>query len=1046
MNLYPFTPCKNRYKGYQLSYIEDKSENTSEHKSIPKTPQLKLLSRKRDCDYLWLSALFACLILIWLFWFYCININNSYGLFDINRFTYTFIPIFYTISLAGFFGMFLYYRMNKRINWHTKRKILKDINYSHLYKIKHNENYKIDETKILKSNDQLKQKYHTDTMYLSIDEHLQNLIRSVVGQDPVSKAISRKSKRLKHSIEKIEVMKDNQFVKTARLRFIADFMRELTLYAQNLNLHESRQVVSDRDIDIVEKNRNLINQIEAKISLNRAWNLFFFFFWFISIFFTANAILSKWESVVPLSLYLVIAVCVLLIPIGYLGYSLFKYVSIHKGVSVWIFLLIYATLLVIISIIFPYHLSVLIATLWLLYFVYSMIYGKRLLSFLMGWRQNSTKIEDSIASIYELALFFIATCILLGLYYKFSDVAFFELLYPSEDEFFYTIVSSFFPIEVFGEVAKNKSLLFNNSLADGFRYTIRFLSIVLTTTLFVKAIQLLTDKYRKYSYDEHSYNAFLPPELFKIFGYFIIFIVSTGISYALIVSEVKQVYEKGMIADCRDSIQTCKQSSLGEEQCTTEKLCKHLIGSNDKTIALSRATSFGLADFLPYSIFLALVGAGFSLSTRELLENYFSGIAQRVDSFFEEDDMVKIGDSELMQVKAIGFKNVTFFDITQNAYRYISFKQLDAEKVVNFTEPTLHFRRNIELFVAKDQNFIASTPLMSNKPVILRAEMLLLLSAFYVDGVQVPTAKNLIRIKEADVRRKLYKYKEGADDERKEGELIKQIKDFNKGMDEFKNDINNTNSDNYLINQPTFSNYLNDQHKAFLKILMGDIQEHNDSQDDYKLYLDSLKEVKGILANSRQQENINRSKKGIQKLVDDLVRGVDIAKVLHTYIRYACEKHNVYIDYKQKKGEDKLPEGRVRNIDTLEAYPKEEKLNCLIKANDNYNQLLLTLADKAVEVSYLYYDIALSLWDMKDENRSKNEKRSLDSASLELLNVPRVTSHNLQEYDPIMWKMKLEVTLKLAEQSDEIIHHMNQFIDKNYVLFMGTSKENTSVK
>ncbi len=1026
-----------RNKDYQLSYKDNQATE----------PYLQKLSTRRTRDYLIISGFITFLITIWWLWFGCINVSNSRGILPINSFIYTAIPSFLTISLSGFFGMLCFGYINIRINKHAIKTVLDDVRESHFYK---ENDDKDNDKKILTSTDKLKQKYPTEHVYINVGDYLKKLIRSITTQDATSKSLSHKAKQLKHSIEKIAIITDNQFAKTGKLSFIADFIRDLTIYARNQKRHTSHpeQMVSDSDIRTVENHRNIINQIEAKISWARAKSIFWFFMMPTTIFIFVNTMLSCFSGFfIPLSLYVAVAVCILLLPFGYLGYSGFKYISIHK---------------------ISYFTGVTGVT---------------------GWRKDSTKVEDMIAVIFELVFFFIAVCLLLSLYYLLGEksfISFFQLNGDLEKQFFYTIISSFLPIEIISNNLKEYSLLLqNDDVSNVLRFIIRLLTIVLTTTLCVKIVRLLIDKYRKYSYDEHSYNAFLPPELLKIFIYFVIFIVATAVIYIVVISEIKNLanihndreivkfectkneckveykYRQNTNVDKDDHlktkfsytcqfnnknnppIQSCENTLLPmiKSQGISLSNSNNTGGLSSSDIQLTKTFSF--TDFLPYSIFLAIIGAGFALSTRELLENYFSGIAQRVDSSFEEDDMVKIGDSDLMQVKAIGFKNVTFFDINQNAYRYIPFKQLDSEKVMNFTEPTLHFRRNIELFVAKDRGVVTSSPLVANKPVTLRAEMLLLLSAFYVDGVQVPKSKDYSCIKEADIRRRLYQYQDSSNDENgkksedtKNTKGSKDVKTLGDVIAEFHLNVEQSDK-NYLINQSIFSNFLENKHAEFLKALSADAKDLTDVKEDsekkFKLYLKSIFDLKNMLGEDSSNQ-LKQYEERIKSLVLDLERGIDIAKILHTYIRYACERDNVYIDYEKAK---------VCPIDNQITFSNKNSNEIILTANNNYQKLLIILADKAVEVSYLYYDIALSLWHTKEDNDnfSKNDKRNLDSALLELLNVPRVTSHNIQHHDPIMWQIKLEVTLKLAEQSDEIIHHMNQFIDRNYVVFMGKGKD-----
>ena len=89
------------------------------------------------------------------------------------------------------------------------------------------------------------------------------------------------------------------------------------------------------------------------------------------------------------------------------------------------------------------------------------------------------------------------------------------------------------------------------------------------------------------------------------------------------------------------------------------------------------------------------------------------------------------------------------------------------------------------------------------------------------------------------------------------------------------------------------------------------------------------------------------------------------------------------------------------------------------------------MAKKLVHLNYYYFDLANSLWKLKDLQESLFRKREIDSTSIELLDVPRVETEHIYsgEGNINYWKVTANITLELSEQSNEIIHHINMYID-----------------
>ncbi|MCK5855364.1 MAG: hypothetical protein KAG56_09090 [Sulfurovaceae bacterium] len=77
----------------------------------------------------------------------------------------------------------------------------------------------------------------------------------------------------------------------------------------------------------------------------------------------------------------------------------------------------------------------------------------------------------------------------------------------------------------------------------------------------------------------------------------------------------------------------------------------------------------------------------------------------------------------------------------------------------------------------------------------------------------------------------------------------------------------------------------------------------------------------------------------------------------------------------------------------------------------------------------------MSLWQLKDKDDSTQKKKDFDHTSLELLDVPRVTSAHKRDIEGAFWEVTLLVTVELSEQSDEIIQHINMYVDELWEIF-----------
>jgi len=110
---------------------------------------------------------------------------------------------------------------------------------------------------------------------------------------------------------------------------------------------------------------------------------------------------------------------------------------------------------------------------------------------------------------------------------------------------------------------------------------------------------------------------------------------------------------------------------------------------------------------------------------------------------------------------------------------------------------------------------------------------------------------------------------------------------------------------------------------------------------------------------------------------------------------------------------------------------------------DGKNKEVKNFSDILVDISFYYYMLSNRLWELKEEQTTFSQKRKIDKAMTQILNVPRVTSIQELNDGSNYWKATLLITLELSEQCDETLHHINMYIDKIWDIFLEEIKDDT---
>ncbi len=464
---------------------------------------------------------------------------------------------------------------------------------------------------------------------------------------------------------------------------------------------------------------------------------------------------------------------------------------------------------------------------------------------------------------------------------------------------------------------------------------LKSLIILFGTFLFYIFINHYTEKYIEF-YDRHvNKYRIIPPDFVKIFSYLILFITTIILLYSTIFIFLPDLL----------SLDHPLQYALDHNKSNS------YVANSHKSIS----------DYIPLSIFFAMFGAIAMIGTKDLLENYFTGLSLKIDSPYEEGERVKI-DNEIMEVRSLGFRADQFYGINSNTMIYIPHKKLVQSTIINYTKPTLDYRKKITIYIYDEEH---------GKNLLKEVEKILLLAAFTSIGVKKVDIKNY------------YEY------------LNKEIK----------NEIQK----------------LYESCKKLEKEKQNNSQQIEDTDD-----LDNL-----LFYNIDKKEKEKLTEKLLEELfVKDLlfkVKDLDKSKTHYCTIKkiiLAIIQKLIEYNKKYKHKQSSLDSNYIIEENIILSFPKND---------------LEEMGEILIKVSYYYFILAERLWELKKDKdiiASSMEKIQIDKMAINILDVPRVTSsHKMGEDGKLYWEITLLVTLDLAEQSDEIIHHINTKIEKLWEIF-----------
>lgn len=464
-------------------------------------------------------------------------------------------------------------------------------------------------------------------------------------------------------------------------------------------------------------------------------------------------------------------------------------------------------------------------------------------------------------------------------------------------------------------------------------------------------INFLVKKYESIYFNKKR-KTLVPPELAKITIHFVLLIILITLIYGSILSYI-DITTNGDIAN--DLNTTQPQNS---------------IGSSD--------------DYIPFSIFLAVIGGLLTMATKDLLENYFAGISLQMDAPYEEYDRIKISNSEMLEVRHIGTRADKFYGIESNTEIVIPHKKLINESIVNYTLPTLDYRYKYSIYIP--QKYIKDT----KRSIPKRGEMVVLLATYINTGVKLPK--------------------------------------FKLGTGKFELNIENELNDFKELNQNVFKIDSKITYSKYLELL-----EENE---------DTINSIWNKLKQKRDAFDTNETKNPLKTLfIYELVKTVE-ATILDPDHKHENDeklvnreiKHTVCAILLALKEYQELEKELDFSIDENNILRKYKSFK---NRDDNSISRYKEMANKLVAINYYYFKLANSLWQLKELQNSLYRKRDIDTASLEILDVPRVsTIHKYSgEGEVGYWEITANITLELAEQSNEIVHHISMYVDDLWEIF-----------
>jgi small-conductance mechanosensitive channel len=119
---------------------------------------------------------------------------------------------------------------------------------------------------------------------------------------------------------------------------------------------------------------------------------------------------------------------------------------------------------------------------------------------------------------------------------------------------------------------------------------------------------------------------------------------------------------------------------------------------------------------LPYTIVVSVLTAIIGYSTQEGVQNFFGGLLLQIEKPFELGDRIVLGSGEICDVRTLGIRSTTFYNILENTEISIPNRLVSNQPITNLSRPNLELRVSTKLHIPFDKK---GTSLQRTESVLL---------------------------------------------------------------------------------------------------------------------------------------------------------------------------------------------------------------------------------------------------------------------------------------------------------------------------------------
>lgn len=634
---------------------------------------------------------------------------------------------------------------------------------------------------------------------------------------------------------------------------------------------------------------------------------------------------------------------------------------------------------------------------------FAMLSYSALSLFAYFWRKQCKRFDDMVFKIYALivSLVIFISVFSLGIYFLFpANTAI------TEDIKILLVTSSNIILPIINMESGNNLIRY---LPIEAKLVLQISTAIIVSVLLNLIFEYALGKYEQSTSGEHERHFSVPAELVGIFGKFFIFIIATALIYSAIVATSfnNTQITSSNITPITPSANIVDQGATLSVNPVNPQAAGVVVSTDSSSTNKPKDINPGekLGSFLPYSIFLALVGAVLAISTRELLENYFAGVSMKVDMPFQQGDRIEIDNIGMCEVREVGLRSVKLYSIANNSIVSIPNKEISNDIISNYTLPTLDYRRSLKLNVGMEFSGNSDKPKEVSSDikhdfrfikdcddeaegVVETAKALLLIATFISTGVKKPSAKRFFWynwiLENPDL----------AIERPDAGMKYQATRDIEKYTQNAEIKIDR---EEKLI--------------AALEAVVGIKSYHDVDEEQLDVIwsrLSLIQKISDIPLNEiflmdipLLLDDISMLRKNIQYMDTDYIlrAKIRVAKIL--YLLYKIEHPKYDLLEQDYAGGERL--------DKDKAWSLSNYIRCLISQYFSLNELL---------------------WGLKSQSEGQAGKRSIDSARLKFQDIPRVLTNQRQLSEGyVYWEFTLSVTVGLGEQSDEVLYNIYKRID-----------------